>query len=51
MAFKIKPKKEKMKSYVLRTGKDVNVIKAKNRKDLDRKLKDGVFLWNYTWEY
>jgi len=51
MAFKIKSKKPKMKSYALRTGSDVNIIKAKNKKDLDKKLKDGVILTNYHWEY
>ena len=54
MSFKIKRKsksKTGMKSYALKIGDDVNIIRAKNKKDFNKKLKDGVILWNYSWRY
>jgi hypothetical protein len=51
MAFGIKSKKPKMKRYAIKIGNDVNIVEAKDKKDLDRKLKDGIILWNYSWKW
>ena len=51
MTFKIKQKKPKMKKYAIKIGDNVNIVKAKNRKDLDKKLNEGVILWNYNWKW
>ena len=51
MAFGVKQKKPKMKKYAIKIGDDVNIVKAKNKKDLNKKLNEGVILWNYHWKY
>jgi hypothetical protein len=44
MAYKLKQKKEKT-MLKLKIGDDV--VYGKNMKELNKKLKDGVILWNY----